>query len=79
MGQYKVADHKAQSVDTESVYHNHRCVKYLRRSIYGYNKKYKCQKICFTTDIIESVFFNPSDQYQYQAEEPKHLNVPQRA
>ena len=35
--------------------------------------------VCFTTDIIESVFFNPSDQYQYHAEEPKHLNVPQRA
>lgn len=59
MRQYKVADQKAQSVDTESVYHYYRCVKYLRRSIYGYDKKYKYQKIGFATDIKESVLFNP--------------------
>ena len=79
MRQYKITNQKAEAIDTESVHHYYRCVKYLSSSVYGDDKQHNYQKICFATDFVESVFFYLSDQYEYQAEEPEHLKVPQRA
>ena len=76
MGHNKISDEKPESVDSKSVYDDHRGVKYLCRTVYENCQAQKNRDICSFAQLIESVLLDLPDKEQKHAENPEHLDIP---